>query len=156
MAASLASVALAFALGSTGGWFHSNPTPGIMPPGPGYGWGFPNGNPDGFGWFDNGLYLPIREDRTPEFYFPRYFAVPPEQLVLPSYYNPYLTRGQRYIPYSGCGGWHAMGGPPQGSAMTPVYPYNNSLGSGPTVRVPSFTGRIEAPPVNAGTTGLNP
>ena len=161
MASSLASLALACALASTGGLFHGagqgQGTGGrILPPGPGYGWGFPNGNPDGFGWFDNGDYLPLGADRTPEYYFPRYFALPPQQLLLPSYFNPYLTRGQRYIPYAGCGGEHPMGGPPLGRADLPVHPYNDALGTGPTVSVPSFTGSVEAVPIRPGTTGLTP
>lgn len=156
MAASLASFVLACSMVSTGGWFQHRQGGWILPPGPGYGWGFPNGNPDGYGWFDVGYYLPIGADRTPDYYFPRYFAVPPDQLLLPSYYNPYLTRGQRYIPYAGCGGLHPMSGPPQGSAVMPVHPYRESLGAGPTVRVPAFNGNVEAPPINAGSTGLTP
>ncbi len=159
MASSIASLTLAFALASTGGLFHQDHRQQggrILPPGPGYGWGFPNGQPDGYGWFDHGDYLPIRADRIPEYYFPRYLALPPAQLFLPSYYNPYITRGQRYIPYANCGGEHPMGGPPLGPAQLPVYPYNDSLGTGPTVSLPAFTGNIGAPPVNAGSTGLTP
>jgi hypothetical protein len=159
MACSIASVALACALGSTGGLFshwHRNQGGWVLPDGPGNGWGFPNGNPDGFGWFDNGVFLPLGANRTPEYYFPRYYAVPGEQLVLPSYYNPYISRGQRYIPYAGGGGAHPMGGPPMSSAVLPHNPYLESLGSGPTVPVPRFGGRVDAPPVNAGSTGLNP
>ncbi|MFO0909875.1 MAG: hypothetical protein U0794_16260 [Isosphaeraceae bacterium] len=40
--------------------------------------------------------------------------------------------------------------------MTPTHPYNESLGRGPQVNVPPFTGRIEAQPINSGTTGLTP
>ena len=47
----------------------------IVPPGPGDGWGFPNDNPDHYGWVDYGVYLPLGADRTAEYYFPRYFAV---------------------------------------------------------------------------------
>ena len=71
-----------------------------MPPGPGDGWGFPNDNPDRYGWVDYGVYLPLGADRTAEYYFPRYFAVPPEQMFIQTYYNPFETRGQRYIPYA--------------------------------------------------------
>jgi hypothetical protein len=160
MATSIAAVALACALGSTGGgWLANLIRPQhswVLPPGPGYGWGFPNGNPDGYGWFDHGVLLPLGADRTGEYYFPRYYAVPAEQLILQSYYNPYLSRGQRYIPYAGGGGWHPMGGLPPAPADLPANPYLNSLGSGPTVRVPAFSGRVEAPPVNAGSTGLTP
>jgi len=157
MSSSLASLALICAMVSPGGLFHHRQNGGwILPPGPGYGWGFPNGNPDGFGWFDNGIYLPLGADRIPDYYFPRYFALPPEQLMFPSYYNPYISRGQRYIPYAGRGGEHPMGGPALGSAVLPMHPYNDSLGSGPTVRMPTFSGRAEAPPVNSGTTGLAP
>jgi hypothetical protein len=158
MASTIASLALACALAAPGGLFHHHTKSNgwILPPGPGYGWGFPNGDPDGYGWFDHGVYLPLGADRTPEYYFPRYFALPASQLVLPSYYNPYLSRGQRYIPYAGAGGAHPMGGPPLAPAVLPMYPYQDSLGSGPTVTVPAFTGRVEAPPVNAGSTGLAP
>jgi hypothetical protein len=159
MVSSLASVTLACALASTGGLFHPRNHQGggrILPPGPPPGWGFPNGNPDGYGFFDHGTYLPLGADRTGEYYFPRYYAMTPEQLVMPSYYNPYLSRGQRYIPYANCGGAHPMGGPPQAPANLPVHPYNDSLGSGPTVAVPAFTGNVAAPPINPGSTGLTP
>ena len=76
----------------------------ILPPGPGDGWGFPNGFPDGYGWADYGPYLPLNADRTADYYFPRYYVVPPEQMFFPTYYNPYETRGQRYIPYVADGG----------------------------------------------------
>lgn len=128
----------------------------IVAPGPGNGWGFPNGNPDGYGWWDHGDALPLGSDRTAEYYFPRYFALPPEQMFLQSYYNPYLTRGQRYIAYSGCGGQHPAGGPPEGSAMTPVHPYQSTIGSGPRVSIPTFSGRAEAPQVPPGGSGLTP
>ena len=49
----------------------------IMPDGPGDGWGFPNGAPDGYGWVDHGVYLPLGRNRTPEYFFPRYFAAVP-------------------------------------------------------------------------------
>ncbi|GAC1447569.1 MAG: hypothetical protein NVSMB9_29890 [Isosphaeraceae bacterium] len=128
----------------------------ILAPGPGYGWGFRNGNPDGYGWFDPGTALPLGANRTPEYYFPRYNALPPPQLILPGYYNSYVTRGQRYLPFAGCGGEHPAGGPPVGSAYTPTHPYLDTLGNGPSVAVPAFSGRIEAPPVNSGGTGLTP
>ena len=155
MVSSLAATTLALAVASTGGLFH----PGggrILPPGPGSGWGFPNGQPDGYGWFDHGTFLPLGADRIPEYFFPRYFVVPPEQLVLPTYYNPYVMRGQRYIPYAGCGGAHPMGGPPPGPASTPVHPYSESIGTRPTVPVPVYSGTVEAPPVGSGATGLTP
>ena len=31
----------------------------IVPPGPGFGWGFPNGAIDGYGWVDYGYLLPL-------------------------------------------------------------------------------------------------
>ena len=81
----------------------------ILPPGPGDGWGFPNKATDGYGWEDYAPYLPLNGDRTADYYFPRYFAVPPEQMFLQTYYNPYETRGQRYLPYV-AGGECAPGG----------------------------------------------
>ena len=95
----------------------------ILPPGPGDGWGFPGDNPDHYGWIDYGVDLPLGADRTAEYYFPRYFAVPPQQMFIQTYYNPFKTRGQEYIPYSGAGGDHPMGGPPLASASLPVSPY---------------------------------
>jgi hypothetical protein len=159
MVSSIVSFALAIAVGSTGG-VHAGHAPApagrILGPGPGAGWGFPNGNPDGYGWFDHGTALPLGANRTAEYYFPRYLAVPPDQLFLPTYYNPYVMRGQRYIPYAGCGGDHPMGGPPVGSASTPVYPYSVTVGSGPQVPLPTFSGRVEASPITSGGTGLTP
>src|SRR3954453_12562819 len=94
MASSIASLALALSLASTGGLFHHPQTGGhILPPGPGFGWGFPNGNPAGCGYVDYGVSLPLGADRTPEYYFPRNFAPPPLQSVPSTYYNPYITNG---------------------------------------------------------------
>ena len=97
----------------------------ILPPGPGDGWGFPNGFPDGYGWADYGPYLPLNADRTADYYFPRYYVVPPEQMFFPSFYNPYETRGQRYLPYVADGGAHPAGGAPLGLGRP----------AGPAVRV---------------------
>ncbi len=76
--------------------------------------GYRNGNPDGYGWFDHGVMMPLTADRTPDYYFPRYMVVPPTQLFMPNYYNPYVSRGQRFIPFAGCGGPHPVSGPPTG------------------------------------------
>ena len=155
MGSSLASLALALALGSAGGLHPTHNGGRIMPPGPGYGWGFPNGNPDGFGYWDNGTALPLGANRTPDYYFPRYNALPPYQVFLPTYYNSYVTRGQRYIPYSGCGGAHPMGGPPLGSSDLPLHPAVEAAQATP-VAPPTYSGRVEAPAVNPGGTGLTP
>ena len=129
----------------------------ILPPGPGDGWGFPNGNPDGYGWHDPSPYLPLGADRTAEYFYPRYFAVPPEQSFMGTYYNPYVNRGQRYLPYSGNGGDHPAGGAPLDSAETPVRPYSALTNDRPVVPVPRLRGRVEAtPPDSSGKTGLTP
>ena len=52
----------------------------IVPPARATVGGFLNGNPDGYGWVDYGVYLPLGADRTAEYYFPRYFAIPPAQM----------------------------------------------------------------------------
>lgn len=161
MTSLIVSLGLALAAGSTGqqpipyGYYQQSGLR-IMPPGPGYGWGFPNGNPDGYGFWDAGTYLPLGADRTVDYFFRRYYSVPADQMFMPNYYNPYVTRGQRFLPYAGCGGAHPAGGPPPGSANTPVNPYQNTIGTGPRVAIPAFSGRIEAPPVNSGGTGLTP
>lgn len=154
MTSTIVSVTLALTMGATGGLF-SGGAPGSAPV-PGYGVGFPNGNPDGYGYVDYGTHLPLGADRTADWYFQRQFSVPVNQMFMPTYYNPYVMRGQRYIPYSGCGGCHPMGGPAIASAHTPIHPYNDTIGTGPRVPVPPFTGRVEAPPVNSGGTGLTP
>src|SRR5262249_9121141 len=112
MGSSLVSLTLVVAMTSTGGLFSSRVGGRVMPPGPGYGWGFPTGNPEGYGYVDYGPYLPLSADRTPDYSFPRYFALPAVQVMPGTYYNPYVTRGQRYTPYAGCGGWHPASGPP--------------------------------------------
>ena len=132
----------------SGGW--------ILPPGPGDGWGFPNNNPDGYGWSDPGPFLPLGADRTAEYNFRRYFAVPLDQACPGTYYNPYVNRGQRYLPYTGNGGCHPMGGPPLDSARTPVRPYSSLTNNRPVVQVPRLNGRVEAPVDNSGKTGLTP
>ncbi len=118
----------------------------VLPPGPGDGWGFTNGNPDGYGYADYGTYLPLGGDRNTRYFFPRYFSLLPEQCFLPSYYNPYEQRGQRYIPYAGCGRAHPFGGLPQASSETPVHPDQKAENAQPVVTPPTFTGRSEAPP----------
>jgi hypothetical protein len=158
-------VTVALALGTLGGsfghshgsfdWSHGS-VPRILPPGPGDGWGFPNNNPDGYGWFDFSTWVPLGPDRTAEYYFPRHWSIPVDQAFLPTYYNPYVSRGQRYLAYANCGGWHPAGGPPGASAELPLHPYNDTIGTGPRVEIPSFTGRVEAPPINSGGTGLTP
>lgn len=163
MASTIVTLTLALAAGSAGQTplqrlaYRILPPGGrIVSPGPGYGYGFANGNPDGYGWVDYKDALPLTADRTPEYYFPRHNAIPPVQMFLPSYYNAYPTRGQRYIAYAGCGGEHPMSGPPLASAATPAHPYQESIGIGPRVQVPPFSGRVEAPAVNTGGTGLTP
>jgi hypothetical protein len=157
MTSTILSVTLALAMTSTGGLFGRHSSGGYaLPPGPGYGWGFPNGNPDGYGWYGVGDRLPLGADRTPDYYFLRDYAVPADQMFFPTYYNPYVTRGQRYIPYTGCCGWHPAGGPPTGSAETPIHPYNDTIGTGPRVTLPRYSGRTQAAPVPSGGTGLTP
>jgi hypothetical protein len=156
------SMSLALAMSSTGQQpfpfaYYAQAGGRIMPPGPGYGWGFPNGNPDGYGFWDAGDRLPLGADRTVDYYFRRYYGAPVDQMFMPEYFNPYLTRGQRYITYTGCApGFHPAGGPAMGSANTPLHPYQDTLGTGPRVGIPRFNGSVEAPPVNSGSTGLTP
>lgn len=121
----------------------------ILPPGPGYGYGFRNGAPDGYGWYDPGTTIPLgfQADRTDEYYFRRDFAIPPEQCFFPTYYNAYAMRGQRYIPYTGAGGFHPAGGAPLGSSLTQVRPYDQQVNDRPLVPVPTFTGAQGAEPL---------
>lgn len=129
----------------------------ILPPGPGDGWGFPNGDSVNAGWYSPGDRLPLGADRTADYYFPRYFASPPEQMFLGTYYNPYVNRGQRYIPYTGAGGDHPAGGHPLDSAETPVYPYTSLDNSRPMTTVPNLSGKVDVQPLPAsGGTGLTP
>jgi hypothetical protein len=128
----------------------------ILPPGPGDGWGFPNDFPDRYGWADYGAHLPLAADRTAEYFFPRYYSVPPEQMFLQCYYNPYQTRGQRYIPYVAGGGAHPAGGQPLGPSDLPVSPYAAVPETQPVAPVPRLNGRVEAPPIPSGTSGLTP
>ena len=156
---SLALAVQAFGLGNAPMHHQHDPTPGqlyIVPPGPGEGWGFLNGNPDGYGWVDYGVFLPLGADRTAEYYFPRYFAVPPIQMFPQTYYNCFETRGQRYIPYAGGGGDHPMGGLPTTSSHLPVSPYTANPGNVPLTPVPRLNGRIEATPLSSGSSGLTP
>lgn len=158
MASTVFSITLAFAIGSTGGLFHRNTREGgrIEGPGPGNGWGFPNGNPDEYGWHEIGDALPLGANRTPDYYFRRYYGAPAEQLYFPNYYNPYVSRGQRYILFAGCGGCHPAGGAPTGSAMLPEHPYNDTIGTGPRTTLPRFNGRVQAQPIISGGSGLTP
>ena len=157
MGSMIASVAMMIALQSTGGiFFNRDPNNHVLPPQPGHGVGYPNGNPDGYGYVDIGDRMPLLGDRTPDYYFRRYGVVPPTQMFMPTYYNPYVTRGQRFIPFAGCGGPHPMSGQPLVPATLPVHPYQETLNTTPRTSIPAFTGRVEATPVNPGTTGLRP
>lgn len=167
MTGALASVALVMAVAAPGGLFsrgtvvqrvavpghhqHEHLPPGgrIVAPGPGPGWGFPNGNPDGYGWVDYGTALPLGADRTPDYFFPRHFSSLPQQVFLPQYYNPYAQRGQRYIPWTGCGGAHPFGGPAPATSDTPRYPDREAEVSRPLVPVPDFGGEVEAAPTRS-------
>ena len=128
-----------------------------MPPGPGNGWGFPNDNPDQYGWVDYGDNLPLGADRTAEYFFPRYFAVPPDQMFIQTYYNPYETRGQRYIPLL----WKRRrrssdGGRPPSSAVLACFCPMQTNWRRPVVRVPGLTGRVEAGSGPSADSGMNP
>ena len=73
MTATIVTLSLSLALSSTGqgkatGHCHCQThgharTSHIVPPGPGNGWGFPNGNPDKYGWVNYGTDLPLGADR---------------------------------------------------------------------------------------------
>jgi hypothetical protein len=156
MACSVGSMLLILSVSTTGGLFDFfHPGGRIQPPGPGNGLGFPNGNPDGYGYVDHGDMLPIAE-RTPEYYNPRYYSGPPGQLFLPTYYNPFISRGQRYIAYTGCGGDNPASGPALYPSNMPVNPYNDTLNTRPLRPLPRFNGRVEAPAINPGNSGLRP
>ena len=119
----------------------------ITPPGPGDGWGYANGAPDGYGWVDFGTTLPLGGDRISDYYFRRQYALPASELFSVSYYNPYITRGQRYLPYSGAGGDHPAGGIPEGSAETPMSPYEDQVRNLQPTRAPiRLNGRVEKAP----------
>ncbi len=136
---------------------HHHPGGQILPPGPGYGYGFPNHAADGYGWYDVGTAVPLGADRTPEYYFPRHLSIPIAQMVFPTYYNDYVTRSQRYIPYTGCGGFlHPAGGPQPPPTQLPVHPYDDLVNSPPVVPPPVFSGEVQARPINRGSTNLNP
>lgn len=157
MVSMVGSVTILIAMSSTGGiFFHRNPNNLVQPPLPGYGAGFQNGNPDGYGWVDFGVNLPLTADRIAEYHFPRYLAVPASQMFLPNYFNPFVSRGQRFIPFTACGGSHPASGPAQASAMDEVHPYQSTLNETPRVTAPRFSGRVEAIPVTPGSTGLRP
>jgi hypothetical protein len=163
MTATIVTVSLTLALGSFGlghepdGYRHPHiiKEDHILPPEPGLGRGFRNDNPDDYGWEDYGVYLPLGADRTAEYFFPRYFAVPPDQMFIQTYYNPFETRGQRYIPYVGAGGDHPAGGLPTGPGSMPVTPYADEPNT-PVVRVPQLSGTVEAGPLPSGGSGLTP
>ena len=78
-------------------------------------------------------------------------------MFFPSYYNPYISRGQRFMPYAGCGGPHPMSNQPAASAEETVHPYTSTINNVPqTTEAPTFTGKVDSPPVNPGSTGLRP
>jgi hypothetical protein len=94
--------------------------------------------------------------RDPEYFFNRQFAVPNTQCFMNTYRNPYIMRGQQFLPFAGCGGCHPMSGPPMASSLTPVTPYEDLSNKKPFVTPPDFSGRSEAAPVLPGSSGLIP
>ena len=76
-------------------------------------------------------------------------------MFIQTYYNPFETRGQRYIPYIGAGGDHPWADRPSGSGALPVSPYADEPDT-PVVRVPRLNGSIEAEPLPSGGSGLTP
>lgn len=165
MTAAIVTVGLTLAVNSFGlgyepshghGHKHQSDPRYILPPGPEDGWGFPNGAADRYGWVNYGVYLPLGADRISEYYFPRYFSAPPPQMFTPTYYNPFETRGQRYIPYVAAGGDHPLGGLPLGPSDLPVTTSDAMPDSGPVTTVPSLKGRVEAPVAPSGGSGMTP
>jgi hypothetical protein len=73
-----------------------------------------------------------------------------------TYYNPYVMRGQRYLPYAGNGGCHPVGGPPLDTALTQVRPYSSLNDTKAVTPIPRLNGRVLAPVENSGKTGLTP
>lgn len=135
----------------------SGPNYMVTPPGPGLGWGFQNGNPDGYGWVDYGTTVPLGADRTPDYFFRRQYTVPLSQAIPQLYYNAYVTRGQRYLPFAGCGGEHPAGGPPPGPSTLPITPYEDvTRNAAPVVPPPAFNGRSEGVVEPSGTGGRLP
>jgi hypothetical protein len=94
--------------------------------------------------------------RTEEYFFNRQFSIPASQSFLANYWNPYIMRGQRYLPWAGCGGCHPASALPTPDARTPVRPYDGLANQPQTIEVPTFTGRREAKPIDPGQTGLIP
>ncbi len=115
----------------------------VTPPALGLGLGFANGNPDGYGWVDYGTTVPLGADRTPDYFFRRQYTMPRGQMFLPQYYNAYVTRGQRYLPFAGGGAVHPVGGLPPGPSSLPMNPYEDVTRSGPMITPPVFNGRSE-------------
>lgn len=141
----------------TAGHTHTPPPEGgELGPGPGYGWGFRNGNPDGYGFWDQGSKLAICGSRTTEYYLQRYMMMPAEQLMFPQYFNPYVMRSQRYIPYTGCGGCHPFSAPITPTTLS-MEPYDEGPASQEkVVSIPRFIGTAETTPINSGSSGLLP
>jgi hypothetical protein len=100
--------------------------------------------------------VPLGADRTPDYFFRRQYTLPANEMFEPNYYNAYITRGQRYLPYTGGGGWHPAGGPALGDAEMPMHPYEESLRRPPPRPAPRFSGRVEGTPVPSGNSGLIP
>lgn len=130
---------------------------GELGPGPGAGWGFPNGNPDGYGFWSQGHKLAICQGRTTEFYVQRYMMLPSCQLLFPQYFNPYVMRSQRYIPYTGCvGGCHPFSDPIIPTTLS-MKPYDEGpVSTQPVVNMPRFVGVTESEPINSGSSGFLP
>ena len=167
MASTIVSLALVLAVGCDRLAVSRSPQPSPRPasaarrpdraPGPATAGASPTATPTATAGVDHGDALPLGADRTAEYYFPRYFAVPPDQMFLPTYYNPYLTRGQRYIAYAGCGGDHPAGGPRSASADDAAStPTGDDRLAAPAVALPPFTGGSRPRRCNPGGSGLTP
>ena len=161
MASSIASMLLMLSVSASGGLFQGLFQPGgrIMNDGPGPGWGFRNGNPDGYGWVD-----PYSQEASPLGRQPdARLLLPPlprragRPDVLPDVLQPVPDPRPAVRPL------HQLRrrpprGPPAGRPRPnmPIHPYNDTLGTQVLRPQPAFNGRVEAPPINPGTSGLRP
>ena len=115
--------------------------------------------PDGYGWVDFGDKLPLTADRVARLLTsPAIGRSRRHRCSCRTYYNPYISRGQRFMPYTGCGGPHPMSGAARvlgRRGRPPVH--QGTLNNVPqTPEAPTFTGKVEAPAVNPGSSGLRP
>ena len=99
---------------------------------------------------------PAREQPDSRLLFPPLPCHARRPDVLPDLLQPLHHPRPAVHPQHELGGDHPAGFSPTAPATMPIHPYNDTLGTQVLRPQPNFNGRVEAPAINPGTSGLRP